>query len=163
MLTGSLGAVIDSNVNLNLGGARRNFNIGAAGLSQDVLQIDGPITSGQIDKVTGTGTLLLTNSGNSLGQNEVQTLTVGGTAGGTFTLTFRGQTTGPITNNSATLATDITTALQGLSTVGGAANLAVAPGTIANTFLITFTGALANRDAPTITTGNLTGGATASV
>src|SRR5207253_1925139 len=49
---------------------------------------------------------------------EIQAVTV--TTGGTFTLTFNGQTTGILSGGSATLAADIQAALLALPNVGGA-------------------------------------------
>lgn len=50
------------------------------------------------------------------GVNEVQTLTITGTpTGGTFTITFSGQTTGVIAYNAS--AADVQTALEGLSNI----------------------------------------------
>ena len=73
MLFNTPGPLIEANI--NLGGLRRDFNVSASGLSQNVLEVSGEITNGQINKATGSGTPLLTNSGNSFGLNEAQTLT----------------------------------------------------------------------------------------
>src|SRR5260221_780463 len=66
-----------------------------------------------------------------------QTFTVTG-ASGTFTLTFNGQTTGPLGFNAT--AAQVQTALQGLSTIG-AGNVTVAQ--FGNLYTVTFVGALA--------------------
>src|SRR5262249_52747563 len=79
------------------------------------------------------------------GQNEVQVLTYSAT-GGSFSLSFNGQTTAPIAFN-ATTAT-VQTALQGLTTVG-AGNVTVAGAGFAGnigSFTLTFVGALANTN-----------------
>jgi len=81
--------------------------------------------------------------------NEVQTVTVGGAAG-TFTLTFNGQTTGAIDINSGTLATDIESALNGLSTIGGIGGV-VFVSQDGNEFSISFNGFLANQNVSQIT------------
>ena len=64
-------------------------------------------------------------------------LFVTGPSNGTFTLSFKGQTTGAI-SVSATPAT-IETALSGLSTIGTTTSVAV--GGVANDYLVAFTGA----------------------
>ncbi len=92
--------------------------------------------------------------------SEVQTITINGSpTGGTFTLTFNGQTTAPIAYNAANTAIDA--ALEALSNVG-AGNVAV---TGTGPFTVTFGGALANRDVGlTMTaTSSLTGGTNPSV
>lgn len=82
------------------------------------------------------------------GTDEVQTLTIGGTPdGGTFKLAFRGVTTAAITWTSvdATLVAAIDTALGALASVGGAANVTCAIGTLSSgigTVTITFVAAL---------------------
>src|SRR5262249_5833831 len=73
---------------------------------------------------------------NASGVNAVQTLTFAGTINNssTFTLTFDGQTTAPISYvNSSTLATNIAAQLVQLSNIGSASNISVvanASGTI---------------------------------
>lgn len=98
------------------------------------------------------------------GVTEVQTLTVTGTpTGGTFTLSYKGQTTAPIAYNAsaATIQTELRklTRLGAVTAAGGAL-----PGAAVT---ITFTGKLANQDTPLITANGaaLTGGSapTASV
>jgi predicted acyl esterase len=79
------------------------------------------------------------------GTNEVQTVQVTAT-GGTFTLTFDGQTTGPIAFDATPAAVDA--ALEGLSSVGtGAVNVT---GSSSN-YTVTFTGSLARTDVPELT------------
>src|SRR5262245_46081762 len=59
------------------------------------------------------GTIL----GELVGTNEVQTVTITGSpTGGTFTLTFGGQTTAPIAYNAT--AVQVQAALEALSTIG---------------------------------------------
>lgn len=90
------------------------------------------------------------------GNNEIQVVTLGGTAatGGTFTLTFDGQTTAGIAYNASAAAFE--TAFEALSTVG-AGN-----GTVTGTgpWTIEFTGTLAgtNVSLVTIDVTGLTGG-----
>jgi hypothetical protein len=91
------------------------------------------------------------------GTDEVQTLTFGGTwlAGDTFTLRFRGETTASIawsaTNN--TLVANIDAALGALGSVGGAANVTTAVGTMTSgigTITVTFVAALGKQAVPTL-------------
>lgn len=87
------------------------------------------------------------------GVNEVQTVTLTGATGGTFTLTFNGQTTAGIAYN-ATAAT-ITTALNALSNIN--------PGDVSTSgtgpYVITFSGQYAaiNVTQMTASAANLTG------
>jgi len=108
--------------------------------------------------------------GDSPPASAVQTLTVDASAG-TFTLTFRGQTTAALAFNVS--AGSLQTALQGLGTIG-AGNVLVTPagatgGAGGGTpYGITFAGALANTPQPLISAASGTdplagGGGTASV
>lgn len=89
--------------------------------------------------------------------NEVQTITLGaGNSGGTFTITFSGQTTGAIAYN-ATGGT-VETALIALSNIG-ASDVTVTGGA-GGPYVVTFAGDLANTNVPAMTTTpSLTGGA----
>ncbi|MFN9292147.1 MAG: hypothetical protein ACK6EB_29065, partial [Planctomyces sp.] len=75
---------------------------------------------------------------------------------GSFTLTWDGQTTSPISLNSTTLtqAADIQSALRALTNIGSS-NVSVAydstSATVAPRFLVTFAGSLADTDVPLIT------------
>jgi autotransporter-associated beta strand protein len=80
--------------------------------------------------------------------SEVQTVSVSGTAG-TFTLTLNGQTTTSLDFSAA--ASDIQTALEGLSNVGTGNVSVTATGTNPNTFAVTFIGALAGTIQPAMT------------
>lgn len=90
-----------------------------------------------------------------LGTNEVQTVTLTDATGGTFTLTYAGQTTSALNYNAA--ASTIQTALRGLSTIG-AGNVTVS-GSAGGPYTVTFTGALANTNVAALTAdgANLTG------
>lgn len=109
----------------------------------------------------GTGTTGPTDATTALSTtqtSEVQTITITGTpTGGTFTLSFRGQTTTAIAYNAANTA--VQTALQGLSTIGsGNATVTGGPGP-ATPYVVTFAGTLANQSVDTIVAvGSLTGG-----
>lgn len=107
------------------------------------------------------GTIL----GELTGNNEQQTLTGSGTiSGGTFDLTFGGQTASaiPFNVNAATLQTT----LEGLSTIG-AGNIAVTGGPItgAGVFTFTFQNDLGNTNVAqmTVNPAALTGGGTAAM
>lgn len=85
--------------------------------------------------------------------NEQQTITITAT-GGTYTLTFRGQTTSSLNYNAN--AGTIQTALQALSTIG--ASNATVTGT--GPFVVEFAGDLAETDVPKLLPNNasMTGG-----
>lgn len=84
----------------------------------------------------------------SSGTSEVQTVTVGGTpSGGSFKLSFAGQTTAAIawSSTNATLIANVQNALRALGTVGSA-GVTVAAGTLTagiGTLVVTFGGNLA--------------------
>jgi hypothetical protein len=95
-------------------------------------------------RVDGVGALI---------END-QIVAIGAASAGTFTLTYKGQTTSAITFNA--LASAVQTALRGLSTIG--ATGCTVSGT-APTWTVLMTGALANDvTALTINGGSLTGG-----
>lgn len=95
------------------------------------------------------------------GANEVQTVTItGAPTGGTFSLTFKDQTTPALAFNAT--ASAVQTALQALSTVG-AGNATVA-GSAGGPYTVTFAGALANTDVETIDpVGSFTGGTSPAI
>ncbi len=86
--------------------------------------------------------------------DDTYNLTVYGYTGGTFTLSYGGQTTAPIAYNfdGPTELANIQAALDNLSTVGPG-NSVVAQGNLNSLFTVTFTGALAHG----ASTGTLTG------
>ena len=92
----------------------------------------------------------------SAGTDEVQTITFGGTpTGGTFKLAFKSKVTAAISwsATNATLVSNIDSALGDLATVGGAANVTTAVGTMTagiGTITVTFVGALAKKAVPLI-------------
>lgn len=93
--------------------------------------------------------------------NEVQTVTITGSpTGGTFTLTFDGETTGAIAHNAANTA--VQSALAALPNIG-TGNITVT-GSAGGPYVCTFTGELAGYNLPTMSaTGSFTGGTTPSV
>lgn len=121
---------------------------------EDALTIDVPLAA---SKTYAKGTVL----GQIVGNDEVQTATITGSpTGGTFTLTFGGQTTSAIAYNAA--ASAVQTALQALSTVG--ANNVTVTGSAGGPYTITFVNALGKADQAQITaTASLTGGTTPGV
>jgi len=98
------------------------------------------------------------------GTAEVQTVTITGTpTGGTFTLTFKSQTTAGIAYNASSAA--VQSALVALSTIGaGDVTVAGGPGP-ATPWTVTFGGTLADQDVPAMTASatGLTGGTTPAV
>lgn len=90
------------------------------------------------------------------GVSEVQTVTIDAT-GGTFTLTFGGQTTSAIAFDAA--ASAVQTALQALSTIG-AGNVLVT-GSAGGPYTVTFVGTLKGVNVAQLTSSaaSLTGGA----
>lgn len=90
--------------------------------------------------------------------SEEQTLTITGSpTGGTFTLTFEGQTTDPIAYDATAAA--VQAALEGLSTIG-AGNVAGGGGALPGSAItMTFQGDLANQPQPlVVVSASLTGG-----
>ncbi len=89
--------------------------------------------------------------------DNLQTVTIGGGAtGGTFTLGYKGVTTGNITYSAGLTSASLNTTFQGLSTVGS--NCTVT-GSNGGPYTFTFSGALASDMSPVIATNTgLTGG-----
>lgn len=98
------------------------------------------------------------------GANEVQEIAISGTpTGGTFTLTFGGQTTGNIAYNAS--AATVQTALRALSSIGSP-NVVCTGGALPGTAVaVTFASALAGTNVAQMTAddSNLTGGTTPAV
>lgn len=96
------------------------------------------------------------------GVNEVQSLVATSASSGTFTLSFRGQTTAGIAYNAT--AADVQTALVALSTIGTGGVVCTGGALPGTPVVITFSGtALAGYDQPAITADNtsLVGGTAA--
>jgi hypothetical protein len=123
---------------------------------------DGYFKSGiALGKITATGLY-----GPYAGQtNEVQTVTITGSpTGGTFTLTYAGQTTAPIAYNAS--AATVQAALAALSNIGDTdttADVAVS-GSAGGPYAVTFKGVQGGTDVAQMTaTGSFTGGTSPAV
>lgn len=105
----------------------------------------------------------ITNLTTGTPTNEVQSLVITGTpTGGTFTLTFNGQTTSAITYNAA--ASAVQTALLALSNLASGDVTATGGPLPGSAVTLTFGGSYAATDVPLITaTGSLTGGTSPTV
>lgn len=97
------------------------------------------------------------------GTNEVQRATITGVpTGGTFTLTYAGQTTTPIAYNAAALA--VQTALEALSNIDPADVVVSGGPGPATPYTFTFGGKLASKDVAAMTaSGSFTGGTTPAI
>ena len=94
-----------------------------------------------------TSNVVIASSSRGTPTNEVQTITLSATAG-TFELSFDGDTTSAGLSDTSTF-TDVASALAGLPSIGGAANVSVSgTGGAGGTFTVTFTGVLAGEDVP---------------
>lgn len=117
-----------------------------------------------LTKSTTDPTKVKAYTGGGTNQDDVQTVTITGTpAGGYFTLTFNGKTTGHIAYNAS--AADVATALAALSNVG-TGNVAGSGGGLPGTpVVITFQGLLANlpQNVMTASGAGLTGGTAPNV
>lgn len=123
--------------------------------------IDGPIKLTFQGDLAGTDVPLVLGEG---GTSEIQEVAIDPmTTGGTLTLTFGGETTGPLAYDAA--AADVQTALEALSTIG-ADNVEVTggPGPI-DAWAVTFRGDLAAQPVDLLVGDGslLTGGATTDV
>lgn len=111
-----------------------------------VLTFGGTLAETPVAEITASGASLTGGAGTATPStttagvapvNEVQTVTLVGT-GGTYTITYSGQTTDPLSPNAT--AAEITTALEALSNIGvGDVGVTTAGGVVT----ITFQGALA--------------------
>lgn len=116
-----------------------------------------PDSSGPVPAIS-----IATTTQGAAGINDVQTVTITGTpTGGTFTLTFGGQTTAAIAFNAA--ASAVQSALQALSSIGS--GNAVVSGSAGGPWVVTFQGTLAAASQTPMTTnaGSLTGGTSPAV
>lgn len=129
--------------------------------SGDFAGIDVPLLTADTTNLLGAAVdvEVATLVDGNAGTDEVQTFALYGTpTGGTFTLTFDGQTTGALNYNDSAATVD--TALEALSNIG-AGDVAVTGGPLPGSSLtITFGGALTETNVANITCdpGSLTGG-----
>lgn len=132
----------------------------AAGTSQFMVPVGSFLT-----KSTTDPTKVKVYTGAGTNANDVQTVSITGTpTGGTFTLTFNGQTTAGIAQNAT--AANVITALTALPNIGAAANIAGTGGGLPGTpVVLTFGGLLGNQPQNLMTANGagLTGGTTPAV
>lgn len=122
----------------------------------------GPWTVEFTGALADTDVALMTaDDSNLVGTNEEQTISLGTVTGGTFTLTYDGQTTGNIAYNAS--AATVEAALEGLSNIG--AGEATTTGSAGGPWTVTFSGNLAGTDVDQITVDgtNLTGKLSVSI
>lgn len=113
-----------------------------------------------ITKSTTDPTKVKVYAGTGTNANAVQTVTITGTpTGGTFTLTYAGQTTAPIAFNAS--AAVVLNALVALPNIATAVNVATGGGALPGSAVtVTFQGELGNQPQPVMTANGagLTGG-----
>lgn len=127
-------------------------------LRQSVIGLDAALRTRLVtDVATALDHVLYV--GDEDGVNAVQTIDTSDATDGTFTLTYKGQTTSALDHDDA--AADIQTALRALSTIGSP-NVTVTGS--AGDYVVTFVSALGNQhvDPLTIDTDSLTGPGTVS-
>lgn len=124
--------------------------------SANQAQMTASVYSGSLTSIHNLTTTIVTAAVNAV--NEVQTVTLNGTpTGGTFTLTYSGQTTSSIAYNASAATVDA--ALEALSNIG--AGDVVVTGDAGGPWTVTFATALAATDVAEMTaTSSLTGTAT---
>ena len=86
--------------------------------------------------------------------DEVQTVTVSHATGGTFTLTFNGQTTAPIAWNAS--ASSVYSALSVLTSITSVGGTIIVTGNAGGPFTVTFAGGMSDQAEP-VMTANATG------
>lgn len=161
---GSIKAALDAAYGVNLftvttltAADNLNYVITAAnGLANANLP---PFTTVGVTATPAVGSMTTVRDGSG---NETQTLTIGGTAGGTVTPSFNGfASTIPLTvNPGSPTAAQVVASLVTIPYLNGAVTVVGAPG---GPFLIVFAGALSGADVPAIDVSNVAGGATASI
>lgn len=145
----------------------QNAQNGTATYQIEFTDYDGSTAQSQLTSSAYTASgqikhrLAITNTAGVAAVNEVQKIAIQGTAsGGTFTLTYAGQTTSAIAYNAS--AATIDTALEALSNIGSGD--VSATGSAGGPWLVEFTSALAGGDRAQITaTSSLTGSAASNV
>src|SRR5439155_5398562 len=151
-------ALQTAGVNINAGSNTVGVSIGGAQAQADYF-INGGISSQE-------ALTALAEAINSIATNNaIQRITINNAGSGTFSLTFNGQTTAAIAYDApATGAGSVQSALGALASVGGNANVNVTK-TATNSYVVAFTGALANQPLPKLqaNTGTLNSGASIAV
>lgn len=138
-----------------------------SGTSSDPWRVEfiGSNASTNVAQITGNGSELTGTVSVSVttvvdgvaATGEVQTITLTGATGGTFTLSFKDKETGPLAYNVS--AANMQTALRALSSIGGA-NVNVS-GSSGGPYTVTFVGSLTGINQPQIVSdpAGLTGSA----
>ncbi len=170
--TGNLSAILDGDINLNgntltVDDAAVNFFLtgdisGIGGItktSSGTLVLSGQNSYTGLTQIVGGR--IQANSDTALGASgavdEVQSVSLGGNAGGSFTLTFNGKTTNSLSATAtAQTVEDELNALASIGGVDGSVDVSLA----SNVYSVTFGGALSQHDVPQIT-ATPAGGATA--
>jgi hypothetical protein len=153
-----------ASMSTSLGGADNDLlfrakEAGSAGNSIRVgYTVPGSVNPTTTVAVSGQDITVTVRTGAS---NEVQTVTINGApTGGTFTLTFGGQTTAALARNAS--AADVQAALQALSSIG-AGNVTVT-GSAGGPYTVTFVGTLGGTNVAQMTAAHtFTGGTTPGV
>ncbi len=144
-------------------GVNRSGN-GSGVSAGDVYVVDR--SNNRVQQFTSTGTFVrafgwnvaASGGGNVAAVSEVQSVVVPGGATGTFTLTYQGKTTAPL--SATATAAQVQTALLALSSIGtGGVTVTGGPGGTA-AYTVTFAGSLSNTPVEQITADstNLVGG-----
>lgn len=119
-------------------GGTITYNLQASTAVAQILESNSSsfaVNCGSAQPPTGTATV---GAGAAVGVAQVSTITLTGATGGTFTLTFNGQTTAPIAFNAAPAAVQAALAvLPAIVTAGGVT--VTSPNAAGGPFVITFT------------------------
>lgn len=144
----------DAKSGIHLTGEDSGWPVAAA--SEPGLNKDGSGTDGLKKAQTFTNGVI-----DQVGTNEVQTVTIGGApTGGTFTLTYSGQTTAAIAFDAS--SRDVKNAIEALSNIGDGD--VKATGSAGGPYTVTFQGDLSSTNVAAMTaTASLTGGTTPGV
>jgi autotransporter-associated beta strand protein len=167
-LAGSAAVDVSANGRLSLAGnIDDSTNTGTTGSSLSKLDAGELLMAGNNTYRGNTyisGGLVTISSNTALGApsvSDVQTVTVSGN--GTFSLSFDGSTTStPLSTGSATLASDIQSALDLLPSISGAGGSVSVSGS-GPVYTVTFDGGLAGSNQPQMTSAKLSGTASAVV
>ncbi len=167
-ITTAVGTVPDNASIGNFVTSEGSFSKSALGIFIPAILTGQFIVDGSVQDSVNTipASVLVTNKGLegpiAFG-TETQTVTITGTpTGGTFTLTFEGQTTGAIAYNAS--AATVQTALVALSNIGPGDVICTGGALPGTAVVVEFTGALAGANRTLMTaTSSLTGGSSPAV